>query len=266
VTAVVNGGTGFILLLVKTIVSFPPTSVDGDTGVWGPHSEPLEPNAWRLTVKRLERHVFEWKLDAKDKMLADSAFVTILSGTHTRATTDRGRAIEHFGSGNFTIDWDLARTLPEHNPNEYGRATFNYARLPGQDQIVDVDFNGVRHEETGEIFDAIYRYRATPGAGGDLKYGELRDSLPEPGNTGTAAETLTLHSRWLQTGAGRADYRTASDDVTATVGGPATVSECWSTAFLSQYMSISYAPAQGWGQEADCAFPTADFSAVAPSP
>src|SRR4051812_7522597 len=48
VTPIVNGATGAILILVKTIVSSPPTSVQGDTAVWGPSSEPLEPNSWRL--------------------------------------------------------------------------------------------------------------------------------------------------------------------------------------------------------------------------
>jgi hypothetical protein len=265
-TSVVNGGTGFILLLVKTIVSYPPTSFDRDVGaVWGPHSEPLDRNAWRLTVDRVERHVFDWKLDSKDKTLGDDAFVTILQGRHTRATNDRNRPIENYGSGNFTIDWDAAATLPDHNPKEAGRATFTYSRLsPGAVQTINVDFDGVKHEMTGEIFDAVYRYSATPGSGGSMKYGEQRDAVPEPGNTGTALETFTLHSRWMETGAGRSDYRSSGPDVTAALMGDGQVSECWDTRFNSQFMSISYAPAEGWGMESSCAFGSADFSTVVP--
>jgi hypothetical protein len=265
-TAVVNGGTGFVLVLVKTIVSFPPTSVDADrNAVWGPHSEPLDRNAWRLTVDRVERHVFDWKLDSKDKTLGDDAFVTILSGRHTRATNDRGRPMENYGSGNFTIDWDAAATLPDHNPKEAGQATFTYSRLsPGAVHTINVDFAGVKHEKTGELFDAVYRYTAAPGSGGSMKYGEVRDALPDPGNTGTAPETFTLHSRWMETGAGRSDYQSSGPDITAALMGDGRVSECWDTSFNSQFMSVSYAPASGWGSESSCAFASADFSTVAP--
>jgi len=58
VTDIVNGATGAVLLLVKTIVSYPPTSVQGDTAVWGPGAQPLDKNAWRLTVTRVQPHVF----------------------------------------------------------------------------------------------------------------------------------------------------------------------------------------------------------------
>jgi hypothetical protein len=264
VTFVVNGGTGAVLLLVRTIVSFPPSSVDGDTAVWGPHSEPLAKNAWRLTVRRLAKHEFNWILDGKPKMETDDKFVTILSGTHKRAVDANDRRIHHFGSGTFTIDWNAAATLPEHDDN-VGVASFTYSRLPGANEIVDVDFDGVQHDETGERFNAVYRYAATPGSGGELRYGEIRDSLPEPGNTGTAKETMTLHSRWMESGAGRADYRVTGDDVTASLGAPGTVSECWDTGFASVYLDNSWNDTtQEWGAESSCVFPSADFSSVTP--
>ena len=264
VTVVVNGGTGAVLLLVRTIVSFPPSSRDGDTAVWGPHSEPLAKNAWRLTVTRLAKHQFHWILDGKPKAAGDDAFVTILSGDHTRAVDAAGHHIEHFGNGNFTIDWDAAATLPEHDAN-VGVATFTYSRLPGAADTIDVDFNGVQDDTTHEIFNALYRYSATPGAGGELRYGAVKDDLPEPGNTGTAKETVTLHSRWMESGAGRADYRIVGDDVTGAVGGPATATECWDTGFASMFLDNSYNDAtKKWGAESSCVFPTADFSDVAP--
>src|SRR6185295_920147 len=51
VTAVVNGGTWAVLSLVKTIVGYPATTVDraAQTAVWGPYTDPLSPNTWRLT-------------------------------------------------------------------------------------------------------------------------------------------------------------------------------------------------------------------------
>src|SRR5262245_40704029 len=54
ITAIVNGGTWAVLTLVRTVVSYPATGVEGDTAVWGPHTEPLSPNTWKLTVTRVE--------------------------------------------------------------------------------------------------------------------------------------------------------------------------------------------------------------------
>src|SRR5204863_6437732 len=43
ITVVVNTGTVAVLTLVRTITEYPPTSVQADTAVWGPYTEPLSP-------------------------------------------------------------------------------------------------------------------------------------------------------------------------------------------------------------------------------
>ncbi len=266
VTDIVNGATGAVLLLVKTIVSYPPTSVHGETAVWGPHSEPLDKNAWRLTVTRVEKHVFNWALDAKPKAADDTAFVTLLSGTHTRAVSASGRPIENFGSGSFTVDWDAAQTLPDHG-NAVGVATFTYSRTaPGAVTTIDVDFKGIKDDPPStELYNAIYRYTATPGAGGELKYAAKRDYFPDPHPSNSALEDFTIHSRWQETGTGRTDYELTGGDVATAPGltAPVTVSECWDTSFLSTYLNVSYDPSKSWGVETSCSFPTAVF--LAPS-
>jgi hypothetical protein len=266
VTGVVNGATAVVLILVKTIVGFPPTSVSGDTAVWGPHSEPLDKNAWRLTVTRVEPHVFSWALDGKAKNADDSTFVTILSGTHTRAVNDRGRPIENYGSGMFVVDWDVAQTLPDHG-NAVGVATFKYAKTaPGAVATIDVDFKGIKDDPPStELYDAIYRYTATPGAGGELRYAAKRDYFPDPHPSNSAKEDFTIHSRWQETGTGRTDYQLTGGDVAAVTPSiaPVTVSECWDEAFLSTYLNVSYDHAGDWGMESSCSFPTASF--LAPS-
>jgi hypothetical protein len=266
VTGVVNGATGAVLLLVKTIVSYPPTTVDHDTdtAVWGPHSEPLARNAWRLTVTRMDRHVFSWKLDGKPKAADDGAFLTILSGTHTRAVDARGRRMENYGSGTFIVDWDMAQMLPDHD-KAVGVATFTYSRLdPAAVTTIDVDFKGIRDEDPAatDIYDAVYGYTATPGAGGELRYVALRDYFPDPHPSGSAKESFTIHSRWKESGAGRTDYQLSGGDVSAAIG-TATVSECWDTGFLSQYKVVSYDPAMNWGVETSCVFENAVF--ISPS-
>ena len=270
VTGIVNGATGAVLLLVKTIVSYPPTTRDAatDTAVWGPHSEPLAKNAWRLTVTRMDRHVFSWKLDGKPKAADDSTFVTILSGTHTRATDALGHRMENYGSGTFIVDWDAAQTLPEHD-QAVGVATFTYSRLdPAAVTMIDVDFKGIHDEDNAatDIYDAIYRYTATPGAGGELRYAANRDYFPDPHPSNSAKESFTIHSRWMESGAGRTDYQLSGGDITAALAGTATVSECWDVSFASQYRVVSYDPTdptENWGVETSCAFENAIF--ISPS-
>jgi hypothetical protein len=259
VTAVVNGGTWAVLTLVKTVVSFPATSASHDVAVWGPHTDPLSPNTWRLTVTRLGPHEFQWLFEGRDKTKGDDAFLAIISGTHTAAVDAQDDPIEGFGSGNFTIDWDKAAMLPEHDKN-VGRAAFTYSRLTTDAVVtVDVDFTGIRDDKTSEIFDAKYRYTSTPGQGGKLRYAEDKDNVPAPGNTGTAKEHFTVESRWTEQGVGRCDLQDSGGDLMTTV---AHASECWDSNFDSVYRNLEYPdPVGNWGDESACtAFPAAEYA------
>ena len=72
-----------------------------------------------------------------------------------------------------------------------------------------------------------------------------------------------MHSRWLETGAGRADVQLSGGDSPSATAAAATVNECWSEDFLSVYKNVSYDPTLSWGQEQSCtAFPTAAYSSL----
>jgi hypothetical protein len=259
VTAIVNGGTWAVLTLVKTVVSFPATSVAKDSAVWGPYHDALSLNTWRLTVTRVQPHVFHWVFEGKDKALGDDAYLTIISGTHTAAVDAMDDPIEGFGNGDFTIDWNKAAMLPQHDDN-VGVAAFTYSRLTTTATVtVDVDFTGIQDKATKEIFDAKYRYTSTPGQGGTLRYGEDKDNVPGPGPTGTAKEHFTIESRWTEDGVGRCDLEDAGGDLGTTV---AHGSECWDNRFDSVYRSLDYPdPVGNWGAESACtAFPAAEYS------
>jgi hypothetical protein len=272
VTTIINGAVGAVLDLVKTVISYPATSVDDQTAVWGPHTDPLSANTWRLTVTRVAPHEFTWKFDGRAKTsTADSDFVTILSGTHTQALDAAGHAMEGFGSGNFTLDWDAADTLPQHDTN-VGQAAFTYSRLdPTATVAVGVTFTNIIDscsdgcKTKGQIYDALYAYSATPGNGGDLQFGATEDFDQVPGSS--LKENLSLHSRWMETGAGRSDIQVEGGDYGAVVN---TSSECWDTNFASVFSVASYDPTNAtlnWGAESSCATPfqTAAFVSLAPS-
>jgi hypothetical protein len=264
---VVNTATVAVLGLVKGITNYPASSVDTDTAVWGPWTDALSANTYRLTVTKLQEDVFSWKLDGKGKTAPDTAFVTILSGTHTRAMDAQGHAMEGFGSGNFVIDWDAADTLPQHDQN-VGQMAFTYSRTsPTATVSNDVTFTNVFDNcdpascnTHGQLFNALYAYTATPGNGGDLQFGATENYVA----TTTANETLSLHSRWMETGAGRTDIQLTGGDVGTAVD---TSSECWDSNFLSVYSAASYDPndpAVDWGMESSCAFPSQALVSLSP--
>jgi hypothetical protein len=259
VTRVVNGGTRAVLGLVRTITFYPPSSVDKEDGVavWGPHGEPLSPNVWRLTVHRIERGQFEYVFEAKAKTAPDTGYLTILSGHHTVANTGirRRLGLPAYGSGDFDINWDNAQMLPEHDGN-VGSAHFVYSRpAAGSDVHIDVTFHQVMDEETQMRIDAKYGFVETPAAGGSFQFTTAKNQIP----TTAALETMTVRSRWQQTGAGRSDIKMSGGDLAA----EATANECWDSNFLSVYMTNSYGDAaKVWGAVASCdpAFQTPDYA------
>ena len=265
-TTIINGSVGAVLDLVKTVVSYPATDVEGETAVWGPHTDPLSANTWRLTVTRVAPHVFDWQFDGKGKTAADSTFVTVLSGTHTQSLDAKGHAMEGFGSGNFTLDWDAAATLPQHDTN-VGQAAFTYSRLdPSATVTVDVTFTGIKDncdptkcKTSGQIFNAVYAYVSTPGNGGDLQFAATEDFDQVAGSS--LKETLSLHSRWQETGAGRTDVEAAGGDYGATIN---TSSECWDSNFASVFSVATFDATKNWGAETTCAFPTAVLASLPP--
>jgi hypothetical protein len=260
ITANVNLATASVLGLVRTIMGFPPSSVDAQEGVavWGPHTEALSPNTWRLTVHRVERGSFQYLFEAKAKTADDSAYLTILSGHHMAATPGlRRRAnLPAYGSGDFDLDWDNAQMLPEHDADNVGSAHFIYSRpAPGSDVNVAVAFHQVLDKETNMRVDAQYGYVETPAAGGSFQFTMTKNQIP----TTAALETLAVRSRWQQSGAGRSDVRMTGGDLAT----PATANECWDSNFGSVFMTNSYGDAaKTWGAETSCdaAFQTPDYA------
>jgi hypothetical protein len=258
ITVIVNTGTASVLGLIKTITEYPPTSVDkaADTAVWGPYTDALSPNTWRLTVNRIAQGQFHYVFAAKAKTAPDTAYVNVLVGNHNLADpmAHRRDHLPAYGSGNFVLDWDAAATLPEHDKN-VGKAAFTYSRVsPTSEVDIDVAFTQVRDEDTGMLVDATYGYTAMPGNGGSFDFKLIKNMI----TTTPALETITVHSRWLETGAGRSDTQFTGGDVPAT---GATANECWDSNFLSVYMTNSYGdPTKMWGAETACAFTPAVYS------
>jgi hypothetical protein len=249
VTVMVNGGGGAVLALVKAITDQPPTSMTATTAVWGPGTDALSPNTYRMTVTKNATDNYSYVLEGRGKNEADSAFRAVLSGSHVVTG-------QELGSGTFMIDWNASATLPEHDADAAGGVVYGYSHTSAAAAVqIDAVFTQVKDKESGKLVEADYKYAANPGAGGNFEFKIIKDMVP-----GAALETATVKSRWEESGAGRSDLKVAGGDVP----GMATANECWDSNFASKFMSLSYAPTAGWGAESACAFATAEYPIVSP--
>ncbi len=254
VSLMVNGGGAVVLGLVKAVTHYPPTNLTNNTAVWGPWTEALSPNTWKVTVNRVADHQYEYRFEGKPKTAADSAFVVVLSGTHIPALDADGDPVEGFGRGSFTLDWDKAQTLPEHDKN-VGKTSYTYSHM-GPQQLVDVtaQFRQVQDDKTGKLVDVDYAYAQQPGGEGNLDF-----TFTAPGTMHPAPGKMAVKSRWQRSGAGRSDVTGSGGDLAT----PLHASECWDSNFSSSYLHADWDPTGAYGTEAtDCVFATAVYSSL----
>jgi hypothetical protein len=253
ITVVVNGAALAVGGLVRLVLIHPPTSVTVDEAVWGPWEDPLDPVAWRVTVRRLAEHQYEYSFDGRPRHEPDAAFVTVLKGKHNPAVDANGYEVERFGSGSFTLDWDARATLPEPKAGEVGQVHYSYRHL-GESDPVDIEarFRQVMDEDTKQLVDADYTFSQVPRAEGNMNFVYIvPDNPAKPG--GRAA----VHSRWMFSGAGRSDAKIKGND-----GRQLVVSECWDKNFSSVYKKEDWVFGASWGLESDCPFSAAEYSTL----
>jgi hypothetical protein len=257
-TSLINGSVVAVLNLLHDIVSQQPTSHSGKTYVWGPGAaNPLEPNVWKLTVTDNGDGSYSYNLDGKQKGAADSAFVTVLSGTHTPVKKAGVNDPGH-GHGTFLLDWDKRNTLTQLDAKApTGTADVTYAH-DTDDVKVDVVFKGLTNDK-GQKTDANYHYTQPAGQDGTFQFSTAGDvEATADGNL----ENLAIESRWKQDGSGRSDVKVSGGDLnTDTVS----VSECWDTNFKETYYhdentkDPSFHFVQDEGQSSDCTLGSAEF-------
>ncbi|RKG89670.1 hypothetical protein [Corallococcus terminator] len=248
-TVSINGGTLWVLNLIEQIAKYPPTTLEENKAVWGPHTDALSPTTWRLTVTKSGDASFSWVLEGKAKADADSGFKAVLSGTQTVAVDANGERLKGFGSGELFIDWDASHSLPDGDEN-VGTVEIRYARPSATaEATVEADFRQVRDEQDPQQrVDGNYRYKASATAGGEFDFASAKD-IDNGDPLRAKLEKLSIKSRWTATGAGRSDIKVTGGDLK----GEATLSECWDTNFLSTYFIVSLDPRLGYGEaEAAC--------------
>ena len=240
VTQMFNGGSGWVLVLIHTIVQFPVTSVNGDTYTWGPWSGALDPAEYKLDVTALGDGTFDYQLSGRSKTQANAGFEVVIDGHADPRPGDLQ------GNGSFLIDFDAGKRVnPIDSGNAKGQVDVHYDLAARH-----LDLGIMSTNDLGEPVMADYAYNQALDGGGDMVFNVDGDAGGTP-----AQEHITLRSRWTALGIGRADARLAGGDLAA----GATASECWDGQFRRTFYtdSVNFAPTEG--DVANCAFATSDL-------
>lgn len=241
VTATLNGGSAWVLVLIHSIVQLPPTSVTGNIYTWGPGSSALDPADYRLDVTANADGTFDYVLSGQPKTDPSVGFLMLITG-HADPT-----AGEDLGTGNFDISFDNIHTVdPIDNPTAQGDVVVDYNLATHH---LGLSLAALAIDGTPET--ASYAYDESPDGSGDMTF----DIHANVGGT-AALEEVTMRSRWLATGEGRGDARITGGDLGSD---QAIASECWSTTFLETYYTDNQNFQPTMGDLSSCAFADQDL-------
>ncbi len=240
---VLNGGAALVLILAKTVVSFPVTSTEGDTYIWGPWTESgLRPGEYRMTARLNDDGDYEWRFEGRKKTDTTAPFLAIVSGVATP-----GRP--HRGSGSFTLDFDVARAIdPFENPEDQGQISVTYD-LESSPITVSMDAERLAPTPGGgsALTTFHYGYSQEQSGAGTLSFTAYGDT-DDPGSDWEMSE---IQSRWRADGAGRSDVTISGGDLDA---GSVTATECWDSSFARVYYTDSVVWVPTEGSASACAF------------
>lgn len=244
VTAAFNGGAAIMLGIVESVTAQQPTSCTQTSCTWGPGSGPLDYNNFKLVVSEAGDG-YDWQLSGQAKSRPASDFVTFMSGHAVPGPQP------HHGTGSFAVDFDQAATLD--GPHDAtGKLTVSAYSNVGPAHL-DATYLGAKdNQHAGQFENIVYSYGSDSLGGGDLDFAVH--------NT-TSNDSYSVHSRWKNGGAGRADVQGTGGGVSVKL------SECWGAApfnvvYFNSSITLTLPPFGGPAQGAvtACAYTSDAFS------
>jgi hypothetical protein len=242
----VNLGTGYILGAVTLLVMTPPSTLSGGEAIWGPGSEALSPAEWRFRATEIADGEIEYFFEGHPKTSdRTDDWLPILHG--------KGYSKHHANhrQGWFELNYENANTLDParlNADNDSGKTTVNYA-LTSYPITINCKLEPNR---PGVLINIVTTAEKSGGGKVDIQGTEDLDA-----SKATKLEDISMHSRWLATGAGRADVTLSGGDLPA--GTVVQASECWSTSFARDFYTDNLSLEPTYGSESVCPYPTAEF-------
>jgi hypothetical protein len=218
-TGQVNGFVGGALDTLGNIARTPPAAVGPDSAAWGPITDVLSPVAGRLLIVRVGPGAHQFRLDLRPKSGDDSTFQPFLQGASTGATPGGPT------QGTFSVDLSLAHQLdPVANPAE-GQVVAGW-NVAADRHEVQVHLNGVHAGADAPASANIDSMMQVDGSGT-----LALEAIVDLAGTPEALEGGAVRSRWMPTGAGRADAEARGGNA----GAGFLETECWDASFERVY-------------------------------
>jgi hypothetical protein len=230
-----NGSVGLFLGMIRLIVAFPVTSIEGATYIWGPWHDEGKLGEYKLEVT-FDGGQAHWTLSGR-LYASGGEFKAIVTGVANPGRPGRG-------SGTVSMDFDTAKTF---DPTSTAEGSIDVA-YDAESSTRSLTIDAEKSVE-GSVESFHYEYRDKAAAGGELQFMIFGDT----DDPGTAKETVQWHSQWKANGAGRADAQITGGDLgNATV----TATECWNEwplfRVVFQSASVGWLPVSG--SVSACAF------------
>lgn len=239
ITQMFNGGSAWVLILVHTIVQYPVTTVDGDKYTWGPFAgDGLDPAEYKLDVTDNGDGSYQWDLSGRGRGQSD--FTVVINGLANTGAQD-----PDLGNGSFRIDFEAGRKVNPIDADPNARGTIDVGYDLAQRHL-DLDIATIG--DNNQPITATYSYDEAADGSGAMTF-EIDGDMGD----GPAKEHAAVVSKWLRSGAGRANVAARGGDITAEVAG----SQCWNDRFVSVYEAFAATDGQqafavSDGQESAC--------------
>lgn len=264
VSTVVNASALALLGLLHAVVEQRPTSQTQNSRTWGPHTPGgLDPLTYRAVVTRVAPLEYTFAIEARARgSQSDADFLPLLDGEITLGGSPGT------GKGNMSLHFDNGRAL---RPAQCEQGTVSYVFDDTQPlATLDVIFDRFANANPRGLgcgsetpHDATYHYDRGGDGSGSFVFA-LQTDVHKKSDGKPALEDVSIRSRWLASGAGRADVKVAGgevkSDLEAAGAGQAAVilSQCWDTSFLTAYETstpeaVKLVPTAG--DPGACAFP-----------
>ena len=243
ITDGVDHGTFDIVAEIAAVTSYQPSSVDDKQATWGPGGDALDPINWKVVVKEVGEHEFDYEVDGRPHgSTSDSDFKAIVSGHGF------GKSHPSYRSGTLTLYGDVMAALdPTRGQGGTAKITYDARGWP---RTVTADIT--TSDGTGQWYDATVSHGQD--GSGVLVLTALTDaSTPKNGTN----ESVDEKSRWNASGAGRADVKMSGGDFGSK---SVQASQCWGATFAQVYYTDSVGSQPTAGSASSCAFAQADFN------
>lgn len=225
-----NNGLLNILNVVELVKQHPPSARTPNSRTWGPWDDKENPGRnVRLVITRKDEESgtrFEWTIDAQKH--GENDWLSVVSGYYLPSVDDDIRK----GAGVVALDAARVRNAGFAGKNDDGKLQRLEARYAtdGDPVRVELDLSSMG----GSFLDpqpVTLHYESERAADGSgfIRFDLVADLMP---SLADKSETLTVRSKWLSSGAGRADVKVSGGDLAGDLEGGA---ECWDEAFVTVY-------------------------------